>query len=521
MPQATLLLRERSAASLTSAVERALDRKPPLLQFDLRLDSTSHRLDFVMLHGQQSKPTGNAHVPDEGFESDIDTISMLSIDEPEVDPRTAKIEKTQETDSANGSACSDTDEPEHASEPSLATATSNNAKKHESFSLADCSCYTDVRAPEILLFVVRGDTFVFRLEEFGQLQRFYANFSALKAVANQRTYTNLTAKFNLLQRTDCNGITHIEIEKLEPPSGAERLLDSRIISLNTPETNLLALDSKQKRLSGKTWTSTDDLLNAENDKDESQRRKIKPKAPLPPPATNRKDMYDFPTGLTTTYQQFRQNSVNGSGKKRLESWTNSVPRLLRKQRSRSETRGNLNPMAYRYVDTTKENQHLQFQLQWQNQNQQQRVEQKQQQKQLQKQSPKESTLKKPLLFRPKYETIDYATLKSKNGPERATTTISNRLFGMSSKLRDFSSSNNANSNEYSNINNETNNANSVNFRGKNGLGKWSSLGELSHKLNGGATGKSLSLKSVIKKDDTRGKNDKKVTFSAYTTVQVV
>lgn len=492
MPSATLLLREQNTISLTSIVERALQRKPPLLEYELQLTST--QLDFTL--NQKNEKLLKSNSLDEGFESDIDSISIVSCDETDLIVQVNK-EKLQETDSANGSACSDTDD----AEASSATKQQSTVEiKNECFNLVDCSCYTDVRAPDILIFVIKNETFVFKLDDFVKLQRFYANFSAFKAVANQKTYNgkNVGTKFNLLQRTDCNGITHIEISREGKDEtrfrNSKTNEPSSIISLNTPETNLIASSFNSLKLNkernAKIWNSAEDLLDSPKKPD--RRKKVKAKAPLPPltPSTIDATKKHFPEEYNTkltTYQQFSghdaktyETSTLNRKKLVLDSWTNSVPRLLKKQRSKSETR-NFTPMAYRYIDTT--------------------IQTKP--KQLLKQLPP------PQLNKQRYETIDYLTLKKekKNGPSSVSNnnevehTISNRLFGMSSKLRDFSAVQNS-SDKYDN----------------KGLGKWSSLGELSYKLNNVGDG---SLKSVIKKDDSRRKNEKKVTFSAYTTVQVV
>lgn len=516
MPTATLLLRERNAVSLTSIVERALQRKPPLLEYELQLTST--QLDFILntktnvnnSNNDENEKLLQKNSLDEGFESDIDSISIVSCDETDLVVAEKKDKQIQETDSANGSACSDTDD----NDPTITNATRIG---NETFNLVDCSCYTDIRAPEILLFVIKNDTYVFKLDHV-KLQRFYANFSALKAVANQKTYNNngrnVGAKFNLLQRTDCNGVTHIEISRDHRDNGSCKNVNeppSSIISINTPEDNVQSAFNSLK-LNKKIWNSSDDLLLDYPTKPD-RRKKTKAKAPLPPPnnINNNNNATASPVNVVkshfpqefnaklTTYQQFTgndspkkfQESMTLNRKKLvLDSWTSSVPRLLlKKQRSKSETR-NFTPMAYRYIDTT------------------QTVKET-------KSKPKQ--IQTPL-YLPKVPTydIDYTTLKKKNqrySNEQATTTISNRLFGMSSKLRDFSALI------------DTNNGNSdrdlvMPNKGLLSSGKWSSLGELSYKLNN--TGGDGSLKSVIKKDENKRKNnEKKVTFSAYTTVQVV
>lgn len=87
MPTGTLLLREAAASSsLAAIVERSQHRKPPLPVYDLRL-AASH-LELTL----KSKPpptttasetsTTTATAPtDEGFESDVDSLSIVSSDE--------------------------------------------------------------------------------------------------------------------------------------------------------------------------------------------------------------------------------------------------------------------------------------------------------------------------------------------------------------------------------------------------------------------------------------------------------
>lgn len=77
MPIGTLLLREAAASSsLAAIVERSQHRKPPLPVYDLRL-VTSH-LELTL----KSKTTETANPPtDEGFESDVDSLSIVSSDE--------------------------------------------------------------------------------------------------------------------------------------------------------------------------------------------------------------------------------------------------------------------------------------------------------------------------------------------------------------------------------------------------------------------------------------------------------
>lgn len=425
--------------------------------------------------------------------------------------------KTPETDSANGSASSDSDEP---------TETENHNESHH---LVDCVCYTDIKFPNLLVFVIKGEALVFRFDSLTELQRFYINFSALKAVANQKAYNvSLGTKYNLLHRTDNNGVTHIEITR--EPEARVYLKNSNssnaTVNLKTPENKSKSLNrpkdvnSRQRNESlllphyrtlqdhkksasienllddrdnnidsievrtptlRKTWGSAEDLLTMVPKRPERRRR---PKGRAPPPPIQatpppkddvfqgqfvrvnvnnernaKKEPSRFSNSLSsilhnakaklTTYQQFK---TAAEVKRPLETstlsrnikifpentWTNSVPRLLKKPRSRSETRS-FTPMAYRYIDTTQ----------------------------------------------------NYDGFKPNNYHTNSQT-ISNRLFGMSSKLKEF----------------EAVQSNNTQVKSD---GRWKSLGELTCRIQKGDS-------SLKKKDDKR---KKKVTFSAYTTVQVV
>lgn len=386
MPVAALLLRESSSASLSTLVEKSQRLAPPFPSYDLQINSTQFSITPL-------KP----EITDEGFESDIDSLSIVSNGSYET--------KTAETDSANGSASSDSD-----TEPAEVQQTTKQA-----FNLVDCVCYTDVTYPDVLLFVIKNEALVFKFDNLNNLKNFYANFTAVKAVTNQKAYNNSAGKFNLLQRTDNNGITHIEITR-EPEIGRLR----------------------------KVWNSADDLLNPTPKRPE-RRKKQKGKAP-PPPVQSTPSTPPTPDVFRGEYVRVNVNNdvINKDfiAKSQLkekkpikpnlvtllipkptkteQSWTNSVPRLVRKPRSRSETRC-FTPMAYRYIDTA-----------------------------------------------PSYSPMG------------------ERLFGLSAKLRDF---------------------------GEGRECRWNNGGELSYKEG--------NLKSVIKKEEKKKKNEKKVTFSAYTTVQVV
>lgn len=454
MPPATLLLKEPATSSLTSIVERSQRRLPPFAQYDLRINSTQLHLELI------SSPTVSDPklTTDEGFESDIDTVSLVSSDDSFTSGNVREL-KSQETDSANGSASSDSDtEPLIAKPPLLPT-----TPTIESYSLVNCVCYTDIKFPHVLVFVIKCDALVFKFENLTALKTFYSNFSTFKAIANQKTYSSANTKFNLLQRTDRNGITHIEITKeLETRLSLPKRADnSKIISLNTPDfkptnhnesrlylknanfrqrseshshrspsiENILSIQSLSNTNSlKKVWKSAEDLLDHAPKRPE--RRRKKQRAPDPPKPAVLAGQFVRVDVKQTRFQMLTQKILPMYPAKKAPEWTYSVPRFLRRPRSQSETR-NITSLDYGYVDFT-------------------------------------------------YK----------------TEAVSNRLFGMSSKLKDFGSKTIGRNYDWEEA-------------------RRGSLGDLTY-ANGG------SLKSVIKKDDNKRKsNEKKVTFSAYTTVQVV
>lgn len=658
MPIATLLLRENSALSLSQAVEKALLRRPPLLEYDLQL--TTCQLDLVLL----SKPERSSSL-DEGFESDMDSVSLVSTDE-NFTPPVPITSKNLETDSANGSACSDSDDTDSTTTvntiqskystlkrdgtlknnetskavPEGTTPTTNvDNTKRESLNLVDCICYTDVKAHDLLLFVIKSEVLVFRLSKQTELQKFYGAFTALKAVSNQKTYnanntnTIKPTKFNLLHRTDSNGVTHIEISREPTINIVETASKSNIISINTPESNinndsllnktlsqksrddiLLAKSANKKSMNDyrsntigkfnslyinkersnaisrqrehptlkksasidnilldvceetatptvleKVWNSVEDLLSLDAPKKPERKKKtLKGPAPQPPARTFKENVlkgsyvrvnvpkfepkliltssverpvvskpnekvFDHKATILraslpekkesnlsklqsfakntllpstnrtklTTYQQFKYSepkklsdsvsTLTRSGKSE-HSWVNSVKMSKKHPRSRSETR-NFTPMAYRYIDTTQSSYVLKnaptssnFQLV----------------------NPAASTYQNQVYI-PAATGSNIGTFqKNKNAGLKVD--VTNRLFGMSSKLRDFSSGT---------------------LQRSEPDGRYSSLGDLSYRFLSNANN-DTNLKSVIKKDDGKKRNnEKKVTFSAYTTVQVV
>lgn len=166
------------------------------------------------------------------------------------------------------------------------------------------------------------------------------------------------------------------------------------------------------------------------------------------------------------------------------SWTNSVPRILKKSaRSKSETRcspQSLQPMPYRYIDAT-----LDFPCQA-NQNNALFLSAtglKSKGDTLQRKQPPID----PIQHQPRLS-FGY------NVPGGISKhPMGNRVFGLTPKLKDFS-------------------------RGETLNSKWGSVTDLTY-----LSGDRNNLKSSIKSGEPAGKkkNEKKVTFSAYTTVQVV
>ncbi|CAH1112423.1 unnamed protein product [Psylliodes chrysocephalus] len=565
-----LLLREDSAASLSALVEKAQKKSTPLLEYDLQLNN-SH-LDLVLL----SKPDRkiNLVTTDEGFESDIDSLSIVSSDNDSftIEKLTENDSKpTTETDSANGSSSSDSDTETSETKPSEATlplpfqpeVTPERAK--ESFNLVDCVCYTDVNCTDILIFVIKNEALVFKFENVGFMKNFYTNFTTLKAVANQKAYgKSLTTRFNLLQRTDQNGVTHIEITKEADTRTVTNDGPSSIISINTTSDildklaihkqkdvnsrqriesqlindikyntinsklgtktklimksnsieNILHLDDNKSNLVKaetnlkKVWNSAEDLLDPPK---RPQRRK-KGKAPPPPVQIEKQDVFSgqfvrvsvnfdpikdldktrliikssmnephpkklqnfnllSKPGLSSILRpkerqvlKYEPKKLDGVLKKNkvLENWTNSMPRLLKKNPRTTVEQKNFIPMAYRYIDTTQD-----YPLSY---------------------STSHLIERGDGHFSAHSQNL---ALSNYLRGENSVQNINNRLFGLSSKLRDFPE--------------------------EAGDSKWS----ISDKNI--IVTKDNNLKSVIKnnKDDSKKKNDKKVTFSAYTTVQVV
>lgn len=576
---ASLLLKENTSTSLSTLVEKALQRKPPFPEYELQLNVSQ----FILLLRSNPEKIPKPLQPDEGFESDIDSLSIVSSDDSFTSGNVVEnISKTRETDSANGSASSDsdTDSPPTQEQafpneniylnPKLET--KNFDVVRENHNLVNCICYTDVKCTEILVFVIEDKALVFKFDNITLLQQFYAKFAALKAVNNQVVYNQnntTTKKFNLLQKTDNNGITHIQITR-EPPKPV--YVDegpSSIISLNTPEDNLnklinksvqhikslneynntntinrryrqtnsIDLDLKYKDKSAsaddlldlnqdedqmievkskndlrKVWNSSENILDIQPQRPE-RKKKAKGKAPLPPDVEIKQDilsgqyvrvhvktentepsriimrgqikephpkklqnngMLSTKPSLNTLVKnkaaqilkyaprRFETSTLTRNKTPPQETWTNSIPRFFKQPRSRSETRV-AQPMAYRYIDTT---------------------------------------LNYPVTYVP-VATANGRVLKSHEVPYSfgglpsyktnsigPSSNIGNRLFGLSPKLRDF------NPQPQDSIDS-----------------KWKIE---SQRPNGEGY-----LKSVIKKDENKRKNEKKVTFSAYTTVQVV
>ncbi|XP_050315268.1 uncharacterized protein LOC126749604 [Anthonomus grandis grandis] len=621
-----LLSRQLSTASLATIVEKC-QRQPttPPLEYDLHL--RNNQLDLVLLSDPPTAitkpiippkpkdlskspvlPKGVIAIADEGFESDIDTISLISSE------NESFKQPSTETDSANGGSGTEsdteTDKTNTLTPKNVNSIKESFVKPKETFDLVDCVCYSDVTYPDVLIFVIKNEALVFKFDDLEKLRAFYSNFTTLKAVTNQKAYNlgkNVATKYNLFQRTDQNGVTHIEIKKQNFKQSYNPSGPSSIISIDTPDgtltkkqaevddaksnknkdvnlrqrseskiindmkllndvkfntinnkvgqkkmivksssiENILNLDSKESNLVKedvvgtlrKVWNSAEDLLNSDAPRRPERRRKKKP-APLPPPQTQPLPPEDIfsgqfvrvnvsvdpqkdPTATEKTRllvkstanephpkklgQNFNLTSLLKSNKpepsrtqpftnatlnrpqrtpiyEKNNSWTNSVPRMLKKNlRSKSETR-NFQPMAYRYIDTTATDYPYNNPATQNN-----------------------AMFLTATGLRPKPHSAHNVDAV-KHQPrisfgynvagftKNQENSMGNRVFGLTPKLKDFSSKG----------------------EGGNKWGSTSDLTFLSKEKN--------NLKSSIKSGGEavgKKKNEKKVTFSAYTTVQVV
>ncbi|XP_066255542.1 uncharacterized protein [Euwallacea similis] len=616
-----LLSRQHSITSLAAIVEKCQRQSnQSALEYDLQLKQT--QLELILLSKPPKPPVppkpardvskspvlskGSSTAADEGFESDIDTISLISCEN-----ETFVIDKPKpalaETDSANGGSGTES-ETETERTNTLTQKNVNSIKEsferqagyfreRETFDLADCVCYSDVTHPHVLIFVIKDETLVFKFDQLERLQTFYANFTALKAVANQKAYSSAT-KYNLLQRTDHNGVTHIEIKKQSHhgPSGvisinapsskgnespivrsvnSRQRTESKLIDELVNDTrfssrsdlgvqkrkvvrsssieDVLSVDSKESDLVNdvgvrglrKVWNSAEDLLDCDIPRRPERRRKKKP-APLPPPyspslpektedvfsgqfvrvSVSTERLKDFassernrlvvkstanephPKKLGQNFNVLGRSNLssllkpNANSQPRKyappqenatlnrvqksplfeknvsSSWTNSVPRILRKgSRSKSETRSssqNFQPMAYRYIDTTSDYPYNNAMF-------------------LATLRPKTQPSETQLTTQPR---ISFAY--NNTSRQNHESTMGNRVFGLTPKIKDFGSKG------------------EVSQRGST---KWSSSSDLRYLDKEGGN-----LKSSIKHGEAttpKKKNEKKVTFSAYTTVQVV
>lgn len=550
----SLLLRDDSSTSLTALVESARKKIFPLQQYDLRLNNGE--LELIPL--RQANRKINSTSTDEGFESDIDTSSLVSLENDSFN--TEKVTKNDskpcENDSANGS---DTEAPESGhfekSQEEVDTISHLPCLNHniEKFSLVDCMCYTDIKCNDILIFVIKKETFVFKFDDMNDLRSFYTKFTALKALTNQKSYeSKVVQNVNFLQKPGNKESTHLPFtKKTEYPLSIRS--DSKFLSISNPLdvtreyrdtkyikqkesmsdikyntlgtslssgtnnhsksssiVNSLGLDVMQSNLvkesNLKVWNSAEDIL----DPPKRPQRKKKRKAPEPPtPAREKEDVmsgqyvrvnvnFDSVDCVDSSRIGVK-NSSNDVHKKNFSSiftTKSSIKSLLKPKekevlryehrigdyyslnrnaktlnRSWNSTKflGVPKPMPefqkfvsvdYRHVDTSKNRNHLAY----------------------------HNTHKG--FVRTAYPEISQNLALSKHlRGEVPVQNIGGRLFGLSSKLKDFSD----------------------NEGTKKGL--W-----------GSHVKKDTTLKSVIKasKDEVnKKKNDKKVTFSTYTTVQVV
>lgn len=547
-----LLQRDDSAASLSALVENARKKKIPLAEFDLRLNNGE--LELIPL-GKSCRKI-NSTSTDEGFESDIDSSSIVSSDNDSFHPQKLNKNdaKPSENDSANGS---DTEAPESGNfeknqdETNTSLSVSPCRKQNiEKFNLVHCMCYTDIKCVDILIFVIKKESFVFKFNNLNDLRDFYSKFTALKAVANQKSYEDkMGQNFNLLQTTGRNDISHLLFKKkIEYPFSLRN--DSKFMSISNPldvtrecndrnypkqkesmsdikfstiGTNLglssktplkssslvdsLGLDIMQlnlvKESNLKVWNSAEDIL----DPPKRPQRKKKRKAPEPPAVTKEKQnvmsgqyvrvnvnfdsidcvdnnrlvlksnlpkknfssMFNTKSSIKSLLKPKEKGvmryesrvgdyySLNRNAKTLNRSWNYS--KFVDTSNNKPEIQ-KLLPVELKYGDGSKSNNHVAF----------------------------HSTQKN--LVRAIYPGVgqNLALARSLRG-EVPVQNINSRLFGLSSKLKDYSD------------------------------------GEGTKKSLWGNHGKKdITLKSVIKdkkEDANKKKNDKKVTFSTYTTVKVV
>lgn len=535
-----LLLRDESSASLSALVENARKKIFPLQEYDLQLNNGE--LELISL-GKPFRKT-NSTSTDEGFESDIDTSSIVSSDNDSfhTEKVTKNDRKPNENDSANGS---DTEAPESGNFEKNQEETDNSllilpcSKQNiEKFNLVECMCYTDIKCNDILIFVIKKETFVFKFHDMNDLRNFYSKFTALKAVANQKNYDGkLGHSFTPVQKT---GTHYLFKKKTEYPFSIRA--DSKFMSISNPldvtreynekkypkqkesmsdikystlGTNLgmsnkthmksssivdsLGLDVRPSNLvresNLKVWNSAEDIL----DPPKRPQRKKKRRAPEPPELLNEnQDIMSGQYVRVNVNLDCVDSSLKSSVPKKnfssIFSTKTSIKSLLKpkeKELLRYEPRVgdfyNMNrnsktlnrswtsskfvdkskskpefqkfvPVDYRYVDNSKNNNHLAI-----------------------------HTTQKGVV-RAIYPGMgqNLALSKTLRG-EAPVPSFNTRLFGLSSKLKDYSN--------------------------RDGTQKsfWGNK-------------KEMTLKSVIKgnkEEASKKKNDKKVTFSCYTTVQVV
>lgn len=549
-----LLLRDESSASLSALVESARNKVFPLQECDLQLNNAELEIISIAKTGKKLNSTSS----DEGFESDIDTASIVSLDNESfnADKINKNDSKPNENDSANGS---DNEAPESGTfeksqeeSDNKTTVIACSKLSNERFNLVDCMCYTDIKCNDILIFVIKKETFVFKFDDINALRSFYTKFTTLKAVANQKTYEGKVSQnlFNL--QSTGNDTSHLPFKKKNEYSCSIRT-GSKFMSINNPldvtreyndmkhnkqkesmsdckyntlSSNLnseyktypksssivdsLGLDIMQSSLvkenNMKVWNSAEDIL----DPPKRPQRKKKRKAPEPPAFTKEKS--DVMSGQYVRVNVNRDSfDCVDSRVDRIGSSSNDIPKknfpsmfnaktciksllkpkekdilkydyrvgdyyslnrnakTLNRSWNSSKFDGTMKPkpdfhqfvpIDYRHVDMGKSKNQLAFQ-----------------------------NTQKGLVRAVYPEVYRNMTLSRNQRVETPVQNFSGRLFGLSSKLKDFS----------------------------DGEGTKKSLW-------GSHSKKDTALKSVIKgnkEEASKKKNDKKVTFSTYTTVQVV
>lgn len=257
-PTAYLIGRENvnncSHQLLTTIVDRVLATQTQRT-FELYSVQLSRKNDLTVTRITKSPFHTNKNLlpTDEGFESDIDNASLLSSDGDSINFVDPNKPKHPGSDSANSSSASDSSDTESTIKQQAEEQTQITQK--QTFQLDQIVCYTNLRFPKIIGLVNnrKSTTNEFLIFEFVNLEGYDRIRYAFNSLSSQAINRNVqsqqqsssvnTKKFNLVQRTDKNGVTHIEISRGGSIFHENTLVNSSnqqpssIISINTPETN--------------------------------------------------------------------------------------------------------------------------------------------------------------------------------------------------------------------------------------------------------------------------------------------